>query len=569
MIFNCVYPHNRTMTNENTFRAIVSKLAPRPTRPEISSANLAEAIESSRPINPGHPITSAVNARNRSVTEYHQRKGREEYAKQTKLWEFQNEMSEVLELDWMIFIRLLLSGEYHRLTVQDILSTHFHSFASLAINDQGEVSDEAEDSQGYLLPIPKNFPPIISDLSEIEKYRSKLVRYWLTAPTAECRYLRERYTKTNVATLDAQTYQELVIRNILKHLETQRRKKGHELLREHQIITRTTGIESEIPPQPNVMRQKLTGVALGAAGVPVTLEPSTRVAQEVSLPKSTSPREQLAALQELYKMGMIGKDQQIMLHITYDKLGEVIDEDTFLFFEGMLMADLMNTSSIIRNRISGVDPYKPQKESGDGEWTGRKSLFANNEYFARGFPFRQRKNGSLELRFGFFLGGGPSDFTDNPLTFTKMIRDSAAVSALHAALVGYRQFQRGEQNETTEALAAAWSTYRSKLLSTQRLYSPDLISFHEHYQDVFQMFAQKTNTHNSEAITRVNSFGTDFRIIESLLVTNERGVNGESNDMTTQTLQALDELKTAVRKALFPGSQRLMATSRLAMNGFD
>lgn len=557
------------MTNENTFRAIVSKLAPRPTRPEISSANLAEAIESSRPINPGHPITSAVNARNRSVTEYHQRKGRKEYAKQTKLWEFQNEMSEVLELDWMIFIRLLLSGEYHRLTVQDILSTHFHSFTRLAINDKGEVSDEAIDSQGYFLPIPKNFPPVIDNLSEVEKYRTRLVKYWLTAPTAECRYLRERYTKTNVATLDAQTYQELIIRNILKHLETQRRKKGHELLREHQIITRTTGIEAEIPPQPNVMRQKLTGVALGAAGVPVTLEPSTRVAQEVSLPKSTSPREQLAALQELYKMGMIGKDQQIMLHITYDKLGEIIDEDTFLFFEGMIMADLMNTSSMLRTYKFDSNAYRSQKELSDGEWTGRKHLFANKDYFVKGFPFRQREDGSLEFRFPHFLGGKPSNFTENPLTLSKLVRDTAAVSALHAALVGYRQFQNGEQNETTEKLAVAWSTYRSKLHSIQHRYCPDVESFHENYHDVLQMFAQRTNTDNYESFLRAGSFGEDFRIIILQLITNEDGVNGKNKDMTTQTLQALDELKTAVRKALFPGNQRLMATSRLAMNGFD
>ena len=206
------------------------------------------------------------------------------------------------------------------------------------------------------------------------------------------------------------------------------------------LATITCGLELEMESRTKDIGRKDID-SLRRLGIPVTYE-TVAFGREIPLPYSSSLG-QVRAIFELFKMGIIGGETNVNLHINLGQLGKVIDEDIFVLNGLIMSGDLVKSSSKWVNN--------PKDKPLIYNEYSRKPLLSGDLNGPRGLPFLQRLDKStLEFRGGYILTGE---------SFIKFARDLTAISAMGEALAAFRRLKWGESGDNLEQdtqLAKVW-----------------------------------------------------------------------------------------------------------------
>ncbi len=453
-----------------------------------------------------NPLTNQVNHHNLMYQRHYDEMSGDwerqtEHLAQFTIPKFERAMSEVLEIQWLQVFRLLVTGKYYELLLEKLLDQTLVKLASNVVNDAGDVTESITYQDIQTMPLPDLFRRRQRPFGSATESREYLIRYWKKSSSHACTHLRNTIHFFEPDVLSDATYCSLVTDCILEMIDKNLNRSGYDLLKQHDAIKLTFGLEIEIPPDYTwkVPKQVEQVDSLGNLGIPIKHEPSPATTiREIALPYSSGFRNQILGIVELFRSGIIRHDQQLMLHFTIGSIGEVIDEEIFLLFNSLLMGDIFNFTT----RFDYDSPGYTIRSCESEHSTARKPLFSpiqdvqehslstNPAYKIIGLPFLQRsgkeENIPLELRLGAFLGGNPSDFSHNPLTVYKLVKDSSYLAALSYALIGFREFHNGKTSEQNQALAKAWQIYRNQIRRIQHRYCLRAYYFHNKYETFFK-----------------------------------------------------------------------------------
>ncbi len=297
-------------------------------------------------------------------------------------------VSEQLDAEKFILFRLLTTGEYRRLITPAAAAKVVGLRWAREVFPDGVNGPnlQVKDFDGNLLP--EGFIQEVGNNQNLRDQTGRRREFYLrVAKDPKLFKLREQVYRTEIFHLEPEEYEDLVAEAVLKKISDLRnRDLGYG---ENEAASK--GLEMEIYKKDNLTQPgvRINLEAMQELGVPVTYDGC----RELPLPWSVSMRDQLRALYEMIKAGVIPVEYSINFHLNFGGADwhEGL-EDAFVLQQIIDASGMMNAASL--------RPVKLNNGSDIGIYLqgyGEKELI-ERVVSPRGQPVRIRMNGVLELR---------------------------------------------------------------------------------------------------------------------------------------------------------------------------
>lgn len=400
---------------------------------------------------------------------------------------------------------------------------------------------------------------------------------------------------SEISALSDEQFPDLAAKAILDLVITERKKRGHPVLTsqtEGQSIT--TGTEIEIsnvdwsrPLLPSEEVEQTNRIdSLLQLGIPITAEPNFRTPiREIPLPYS-SAQDQIRAIFNLYRTGVLESKQRLFLHLNIGNLGNKIDDDVFLLHDALLMSQALGSTDRFDsdNRVTPI--LYPEMTVGGAqpyEVSGRKSLFPNDPASPKGLPFKQRDDGkTLELRYGFEVHGEirKVDGSIQKSNLSRSVRDSANLLAMCHALQGSRATASGKTDWVSEELSSAWKEFSTHIKIIQNKHIFPVRTFHQRTDEYLNIMSQvfMSGTHldhvsdedflanygieKNRFVFHMNKLEENYGRVETLII---NAVKAPDSEVEQLTRLALKQLRLRVRRALMSAPERVSGIIDMSM----